>query len=126
MGLRFLTGDSARILGHLLGVSKPTSRRLINLVLDVIDTNTRFDPIQVRLPIGDNAVRDLVESWQAVSTTHDLFDRHLGALDGWLLRTECPRGILNQADYFSDAKAYLNSSTNYQMDSSSPEATTTC
>eukprot|EP00957_Ditylum_brightwellii_P087471 6658892-Ditylum_brightwellii.AAC.1 len=101
MGLRFLTGDSVRIPGHLFGMSKPTSRCLINLALDDIDTNTRFDPIQVRLPAGDNAVRDLVERWQAVSTAHGLFDGHLGALDGWLPRTECQRGILNQADYYS-------------------------
>eukprot|EP00957_Ditylum_brightwellii_P104417 7952647-Ditylum_brightwellii.AAC.1 len=101
MDLRFLTGDSARTLGHMFGVSKPTARHLINLVLDVIDTNIRFDPIQVCLPVGDNAVRDLAEKWQAVLITHGLLDGHLGALDGWLPRTECPRGIPKQADYFS-------------------------
>eukprot|EP00957_Ditylum_brightwellii_P165580 12605408-Ditylum_brightwellii.AAC.1 len=61
MGLRFLTGDSVRTLSHLFGVSRSTARCLINLVLDVIDSSTKFDPIQGYLLIGDNAVQDLVE-----------------------------------------------------------------
>ena len=61
MGLRFLTGDSVRVLHQLFGVSRSTARHLINLMLDTIDTNTRFDPIQIRLLVGDNAVRDLAE-----------------------------------------------------------------
>eukprot|EP00957_Ditylum_brightwellii_P035405 2684764-Ditylum_brightwellii.AAC.1 len=101
MGLRFLSGDNGRVLSHLFGVSKPPARRFINLVLDAINTNTRFDPIQVRLPVGDDAVKDLAEIWQDVSTAHGLFDGHLGTLDIWLPRKECSRDVPNQADYFS-------------------------
>eukprot|EP00957_Ditylum_brightwellii_P009540 719865-Ditylum_brightwellii.AAC.1 len=101
MGLRFLVGDSVRTLSHLFGVSKPTARCLIYLVLDAIDSNTRFGPIQVHLLVGGNEVQELAERWQAVLTAHCLFDGHLGTLDEWLPRSECPRGIQNQADYFS-------------------------
>jgi hypothetical protein len=51
---------------------------------------------------GEDELRDLAQRWMNVSTcAKGLFWGYIGALDGWFPWTEMPRGVLNQADYFS-------------------------
>jgi len=52
-------------------------------------------------PIDHEALHDLAERWENRSTAFGLMNNHLGALDGWLPRTEMPRDVSNQTDYFS-------------------------
>lgn len=103
-GLRYLgLGDSPATLSDLYGMSVSSARRVINMFLDAIDFNNTFEPLQVTLPDPNDheALHDLASRWQDVSTAFGLFNNHLGALDGWLPRTEMPWDISNQTDYFS-------------------------
>ena len=99
MCLRFLVGDSVRVLLQLFGVSKDSSRRLIKMALNAID-RTAFEHVQICLPQTPDEIHGLAQRWLSVSTSFGLFDGHLGALDEWLPRTERPCGVTNQADYF--------------------------
>ena len=58
--------------------------------------------MMIKLPRGEDELRDLAQRWLDVSTCpQQLFWGHIGAIDGWFPRTEMPRGVSNQADYFS-------------------------
>ena len=97
MSLRFLVGDSIRVLSQLFGLSQDSCRRLIKMALNAIDT-TDFEPLQIRLPQTPDEIHVLAQRWSSVSTSFGLFDGHLGALDGWLSHTERPCGVTNQAE----------------------------
>ena len=103
MGLRFCAlGSTAVDLADTFGVSIPSVHRYIDMFLDAIDYNTSCDELQVKLPDASdhNALRELAQKWSDVSTA-DLFQYNLGCLDGWLPRTEKPKDVPNQTDYFS-------------------------
>jgi len=76
----------------------------IELFLHAVDNNTSCPELQVRLPDPKNVeeLNNLAQKWSNASTVYRLVDGFLGALDGWLPRTEMPRGVTNQADYFSE------------------------
>ena len=58
--------------------------------------------MRIELPQGEEKLRDLAQRWLDVSTCpQGLNWGHIGAIDGWFPRTEMPRGVYNQTDYFS-------------------------
>ena len=73
------------------------------MYLNTVDYNTTFAPLLVFLPDpkGKDALHDLAGRWSKCSTAFGLMNGHIGALDGWLPRTESPRDVTNTADYFS-------------------------
>ena len=104
MGLRFLgLGSAIPDLADLYGVSVDSARRVINIFLDAIYFNIECPELQIRLPdpTDIDALHDLASRWASVSTIFGLFNNALGALDGWLPRTEMPGDVPNQTDYFS-------------------------
>ena len=102
-GLCFCAGDTITSLADIYGISTDSTRRVINLFLDAVDFNTEFKPLQVKLPDNNDieALNDLAQRWANVSTAFGLMYGHIAALDGWIPRTEKPRGVSNSADYFS-------------------------
>ena len=103
-GLRYVgLGDSPATLADLHGISEPSSKRAINMFLDAVDCNEDLPELQITLPNPTDtaALNDLSHRWNSVSTAYNLFPHHLGALDGWLPRTEKPRDVTNKSDYFS-------------------------
>ena len=103
-GLRYLgIGDSISTLSDLYGMSVSSARRAINMFLDAVDYNRTFAPLQVSMPDSNDheALHNLAERWGNCSTAFGLMNNHLGALDGWLQRTEMPWDVSNQTDYFS-------------------------
>ena len=104
MGLRFIgLGSALQDLADLYGMSLPSARRAINAFLDAIDYNTELEELQVRLPDPANreALDDLAHRWSSCSTAFGLFTHNLGCMDGWFPRTEMPRDVDNQTDYYS-------------------------
>lgn len=104
MGLRFCALPSTiPDLADLFGVSTSSARRCINMFLDAIDFNTTCEALQVQLPDASNLgeLQELANKWSSKSTAFGLFPNCLGAIDGWLPRTEMPRDVSNQVDYFS-------------------------
>ena len=104
MGLRFLgIGSTITNLADLYGVSVPSARRAVNMFLDAIDYNTTFAELQISLssPNDSRALDALAFNWASKSTAYGLFTHILGAIDGWLPRTEMPADVSNQHDYFS-------------------------
>lgn len=57
----------------------------------------------MKLPDANDhdALRELAQKWSSVSTADGLLEFNLGCMDGWLPRTEKPRNVHNQTDYFS-------------------------
>ena len=90
-------------LGDMFGVSKSSARRCVNMFLDAIDCNTSCPELKIELPDPTNtaALLEMAGRWSNVSTAFGLFMHNLGAIDGWLPRTEMPRDVTNQTDYFS-------------------------
>ena len=94
---------SELILQDLYGMSLTSTKRIFDLFLDAVDKNTTCPELQVQLPdpTNNDELDHLAKRWCNASTVYKLFDGFLGALDGWLPRTEMPRGVTNQVDYFS-------------------------
>ena len=84
------------------GMSVPSVKRVFDLFLNAIDFNETCRAMRIELPQGEEKLRDLAQRWLDVSTCpQGLYWGHIGAIDGWFPRTEMPRGVSNQADYFS-------------------------
>ena len=100
---RLAHGTSELILQDLYGISLSSTSRVIELFLDAVDNNTSCPELQVNLPDPTSIVEldNMAKRWSMTSTKYLLLDGFLGALDGWLPRTEKPRGVTNQSDYFS-------------------------
>ena len=100
---RIAHGASELVLQDLYGISLSSTKRVIELFLNAVDSNTTCPELQVHLPDPTIIAEldDMAKRWSNTSTAHRLFDGFLGALDGWLPRTEKPRGVTNQTDYFS-------------------------
>jgi hypothetical protein len=104
MGLQFCALPSTILdLADLFGVSTSSARPCVNMFLDAIDFNTTCEALQVQLPDANNydALQELANKWSCKFTAFGLFPNCLGAIDGWLPRTEMPRDVSNQVDYFS-------------------------
>ena len=104
MGLRFCSGPSTiPDIVDVYGISTASAKRCVNMFLDAIDYNTDCEELQVQLPNATDldALNDLAGRWSDISTAFGLFKCNLGAIDGWLPRTEMPRDVSNQVDYFS-------------------------
>ena len=104
MGLRFVgLGSTPPDLADAYGILDPSVRRCIDMFLDAIDYNTTCEELQVKLPDANDhdALRELAQKWSSVSTADGLLEFNLGCMDGWLPRTEKPRNVHNQKDYFS-------------------------
>ena len=48
-GIHFLTGDTITSLVESYCVPIPSARRMINIVLDALDFNDNFEPLQIKL-----------------------------------------------------------------------------
>jgi len=104
MGLRFCgLGSTVPDLADVYGISDASVRRCITMFLDAIDYNTTCAELQVKLPDPNDAsaLGELAQRWSNVSDAPGLLEYNLGCIDGWLPRTEMPRNVYNQTDYFS-------------------------
>ena len=103
-GLRFLgLGENPPGLADTYGMSVSSAKRVIRMFLNAVDYNTTCPDLQVVLPDPNDRVEldKLADEWEGVSTGGNVLSGHLGALDGWLPRTEAPRDVNNQGDYWS-------------------------
>ena len=103
IGLRILgPSDTIGSCADNYGLSVASTKRVFDLFLNAIDYNETCRAMIIKLPRGEDELRDLAQRWLDVSTCpQHLFWGHIGAIDGWFPRTEMPRGVSNQADYFS-------------------------
>jgi hypothetical protein len=103
IGLRILgPSDTIGSCADNYGLYVASTKRVFDLFLNAIDYNETCRAMMIKLPRGGDELRDLVQRWLDVSTCpQHLFWGHIGAIDGWFPRTEMPRGVSNQADYFS-------------------------
>ena len=55
--------DSPQTLSYVYDTSVSSAKQVINMFLDVVDSNDTFDPLQVKLPYTTNldALHDLAE-----------------------------------------------------------------
>ena len=81
----------------------PSAKRAITMFLDAIDHNAICPQLQLELPDPTDirAFNRLMWRWQQCSTAGNIFEGFLGPVDGWLPRTEAPKDVPNQADYYS-------------------------
>jgi hypothetical protein len=103
-GLRFCgLGDNPGSLADMYGMSVPSAKRAIRIFLNAIDYNVTCPELQIELPDPTNnvALTNLKWRWQQCSTAAGIFEGFLGPVDGWLPRTEAPKDVNNQADYYS-------------------------
>ena len=108
-GLQILgPSDSIESCANNYGLSVASAKCVFDLFLNTIDYNETCHAMMIKLPWGEDELRDLAQRWLDVSTCpHGLFWGHICAIDGWFPRTEMPRGVPNQADFFSQHyKAY--------------------
>ena len=103
ISLRILgPSDTFESCANNYGMSVPSAKRVFDLFLNAIDFNETCRAMRIELPQGEEKLRDLAQRWLDVSTCpQGLYWGHIGAIDGWFPRTEMPRGVSNQADYFS-------------------------
>ncbi len=96
-------GSTIRSMAHSYGVSESSMRKMVDMFVDAIITNTSCEELHIQLPdpSSPKQLRDLAQRWSEVSTAYSLFDGYLGSLDGLLQRTEMPFDVTNQVDYFS-------------------------
>ena len=103
-GLRFLGLDSKIAdIADLYGMSILSCKRVIDMFLDAIDHNSQCRELQIELPdpSNKNDLDNLAGKWSRVSSAYNLMNGFIGAIDGWLPRTEMPYDVPNQVDYFS-------------------------
>lgn len=100
--VRFLLGDRIITLSELYGVSPPSLNRLINKCLKAIAAS-KHALLRVMLPNPKDRVklRQLAQRWDRLSEAAGVFFGHLGAIDGWLARTEMPVDVTNKLAYRS-------------------------
>jgi hypothetical protein len=102
-GLHLLGLDSkiADIV-YLYGMSISSCRRVIDMFLDAIDHNLQCMELQIELPnpSNKNDMDNLAGKWSRVSLAYNLMNGFVGAIDGWLSRTEMSYDVPNQVDYF--------------------------
>jgi hypothetical protein len=85
------------------GISVPSVKRIFNMFLNCIDYNETSRAIVIKFTLGEDELRDLAQQLMDVLTCpQGLYWGHIGAIDGWVPLTEKPRGVINQADYFSE------------------------
>ncbi len=103
-GLRFCgMGENPGSLADIYGISKSSAKRAVRMFLDAVDYNSSYPELQVVLPdpTNEDELFELAQRWQDCSTSMGLFKGFLGPMDGWLPRTEAPKDVHNQGDYFS-------------------------
>jgi len=103
-GLRFLgLGENPPGLADTYGMSISSAKRVIRMFLNAVDYNETCPDLQIVLPDPNDReeLDKLADEWEGVSTGGNILSGHLGALDGWLPRTEAPRDVDNQGDYWS-------------------------
>jgi hypothetical protein len=104
IGLRTLgQPSSVSDMARMYGLSKSSVKRVLKMFFNAIEFNTDIPELQVNLPAPTNPehLNDLADRWQDLSGAYSLFDGFLGALDGFLARTEMPFDVENPRDYFS-------------------------
>ncbi len=96
-------GSTIRSMAHSYGVSESSMRKMVDMFVGAIITNTSCEELRIQLPdpSSPKQLRDLAQRWSEVSSAYTLFDGYLGSLDGLLQRTEMPFDVTNQVDYFS-------------------------
>jgi hypothetical protein len=103
-GLCFLgIGSNIADIADLYHMSTSSARRVVNMFLDAIDYNSQCKELQVELldPSKIEELEDLAGKWVRVLLAYQLMNGFLGAIDGWLPRTEMPYDVSNQVNYFS-------------------------
>ena len=100
--IRFLIGDRIMALSDIYGVSPPSLNRVINKCLNAIaTTNHALLSIVLPNPKDPLQLHKLAKKWDSLSTAAGVFMGHLGAIDGWLARTEMPVDVVNKLAYYS-------------------------
>lgn len=104
IGIRYL-GQPTTVadLARMYGMSKSSIKRVLKMFFNAIEFNTDLPELQIQLPdpANDERINDLALDWQNLSGAFPLFDGFLGALDGFMARTEMPFDVENPRDYFS-------------------------
>ena len=104
IGLRTLgQPSSVSDMARMYGLSKSSVKRVLKKFFNAIEFNTDIPELQVNLPDPTNPdqVNELADQWQDLTGAYSLFDGFLGALDGFLARTEMPFDVVNPRDYLS-------------------------
>ena len=104
IGLRTLGQPSTVTdMARMYGLSKSSVKRVLRMFFNAIELNTDIPELQIQLPDPKQPERiaDLADAWQDISGSYPLLDGFLGALDGFLARTEMPFDVENPRDYFS-------------------------
>ena len=103
-GLRFMGGELPKSLEDMIGMSKSSVDRVIDIFFDAIDSCSQLD---IRLPAVDDTedleLKSVALGFKGKSWSEGLFDGCIGALDGWLCCTKSPRdkNITNKRAYYS-------------------------
>ena len=104
IGLRTL-GQPSTVsdMARMYGLSKSSVKRVLRMFFNAIEFNTDIPELQIQLPDPTNPERlvNLADAWQDKSGAFPLLDGFLGAIDGFLARTEMPFDVENPRDYFS-------------------------
>lgn len=101
-GLRFLGGELWKSLEDIFGIDISSAKRVTKMFLYAVDDHPSLD---IRLPSANNIqeLKSLAESFTLQSSSNNLLDGTIGALDGWLCCTCSPidREITNKRSYYS-------------------------
>ena len=102
-GLRFMGGELPKSLEDMIGMSKSSVDRVIDMFFDAIDSCSQLD---IRLPAVDDAedleLKSVALGFKGKSWSEGLFDGVVGAIDGWLCCTKSPidKNITNKRAYY--------------------------
>lgn len=100
--IRFLIGERIMALCDIFGISSGSANRVVNKCLNAINTSHHvLLSIKLPDPTDRQALHDLTMRWDRLSTAVGLMRGHLGAIDGWLARTEMPADVWNPLAYYS-------------------------
>jgi hypothetical protein len=97
IGIRWLAGGSYHDIKDFCGVSKSSFYRVRNLFLDAC---LAADEIKIQFPSTTAQLNETASGF-ASRSTHLVFLKCVGALDGLLVKIVEPSNVTNQRDYFS-------------------------
>lgn len=85
--LRWLSGGDYITTSYMMGISVSTFYRITEKCLRAIVNNER---LRIRFPTTDEEIREVARGFSAMSTDR-VMTGCVGCLDGYLIRTQCPR-----------------------------------
>ena len=83
VGLRYLGGDAIKTLSNVFGLAITTVRTKIKNFLEAVNQVLTID-----VPRTNAELQKTADGWMEKSTAHNIFKGCVGAIDGWLSRTQ--------------------------------------